>query len=87
MRNSPIEMFAVLDTCADNEPVDAIFTQAADAEEYILSICEGWVYELMIASDPFDVMGKIEWDYYADWRYLMRDAASTFFIQKVKIYD
>ena len=81
----PIMMYAVYENdCED--PIYGVYATRADAEEAILTECEDWVYETMLCEDPADVIGLDFWDWYVDWRFLMRDAARCFHIQKINVF-
>lgn len=82
---APIIMFAVYENDTQN-PVFGIYATRADAEEAILTECEAFAYEVMMTDDPDDVIGCDEWDWYHDYKWLMRDAGRTFSIQEVPVY-
>ena len=82
---APIIMFAVYENDTQN-PVFGIYATRADAEEAILTECETFAYEVMMTDDPDDVIGCDEWDWYYDYKWLMRDAGRTFNIQEVPVY-
>lgn len=83
--NSPIEMFAVLDIASD-ETLIGVYSSAAEAQEMVLAIAEEWVYNVMMTESSRDVVGHDEWNWYHDYKWLMRDAGRTFSIQKVPVY-
>lgn len=82
---APIIMFAVYENDTQ-DPVFGIYATRADAEEAILTECETYAYEVMMTEDPDDVIGCDEWDWYYDYKWLMRDAGRTFNIQEVPVY-
>lgn len=82
---APIIMFAVYENDTQN-PVFGIYATRADAEEAILTECETFAYEVMMTDDSDDVIGCDEWDWYYDYKWLMRDAGRTFNIQEVPVY-
>ena len=82
----PLSMFAVYENAYVEDPVLGIYATLADAEEAILTECETFAYEVMMTDDPDDVIGRDEWDWYHDYKWLMRDAGRTFSIQEVPVY-
>jgi hypothetical protein len=75
---------------AVNEAYPAITTihrSRADAEEFVFSLCEDWVYELMTNADAGEVFGRDDWDWYADWLYLMVDCARDCEIRESYLFD
>lgn len=64
--NSPIEMFAVLDTACD-ETLIGVYPSAAEAQEMVLAIAEEWVYTVMMTENPYEVNGHDEWDWHEDY--------------------
>lgn len=82
---APIIMFAVFENDT-NFPVYGVYPSRSDAEEAILTECEAFAYEVMMTDDPDDVIGCDEWDWYYDYKWLMRDAGRTFNIQEVPVY-
>ena len=82
----PLSMFAVYENAHVEDPVLGIYATLADAEEAILTECETFAYEVMMTDDPDDVIGRDEWDWYHDYKWLMRDAGRTFSIQEVPVY-
>lgn len=83
---TPIVMFVVYENDYVEEPVLGIYATRADAEEAIFTECEWYTYEVMMTSDPLDVFGAFKWDWTDDYKYLMKDAMSTFSIQEVPVY-
>lgn len=63
---SPIEMFAVLDSASD-ETLIGVYPSAAEAQEMVLAIAEEWVYTVMMTKSPHDVIGHDEWDWHEDY--------------------
>ena len=63
---SPIEMFAVLDTASD-EPLIGVYPSAAEAQEMVLAIAEEWACNVMMSESPSDVVDHDEWDWYKDY--------------------
>ena len=59
----------------------------ADAEEFVFSLCEDWVHELMTNADAGEVFGKDDWDWHADWLYLMVDSANDCEIRESYLFD
>ena len=73
-----------------NESYPAITTvhqSRADAEEFVFSLCEDWVYELMTNADAGEVFGKDDWDWHTDWLYLMVDCARDCEIRESYLFD
>ena len=83
--NKPVIAYAVFESDS-NFPVYGVYSSRSDAEEAILTECETYAYEVMMTEDPDDVIGCDEWDWYHDYKWLMRDAGSTFNIQEVPVY-
>ena len=83
--NEPIIAYAVFENDT-NFPVYGVYPSRSDAEEAILTECETFAYEVMMTEDPADVIGCDEWDWCHDYKWLMRDAGSTFNIQEVPVY-
>lgn len=63
-----------------------IYDNRAAAEEIFFSICDDWVYEYMMTTDPVDYHGSEEWDWKKDYWWLMGDAARTLMIREVAYY-
>ena len=82
---APVIMFAVFENDS-NFPVYGVYPSRSEAEEAILTECETFAYEVMMTDDPDDVIGCDEWDWYHDYKWLMRDAGRTFSIQEVPVY-
>jgi hypothetical protein len=82
---APIIMFAVFENDT-SFPVYGVYSSRSEAEEAILTECETFAYEVMMTEDPDDVIGCDEWDWYYDYKWLMRDAGRTFSIQEVPVY-
>ena len=83
---APITMFAVYENGCVEDTVLGIYTTRADAEEAIFTECEWYAYEVMMTKDPCDVFGALKWDWADDYKYLMKDAMRTFYIQEVPVY-
>lgn len=81
-----IEMYAVLDR-ENEEPVLGVYLTRADAEEAAFDFAEEWVYKVLMTDDPMDVLGQSEWNYAADYRYLMNDALDSLEIIPTCSYD
>ena len=46
-----------------------VFYHRADAE-FILTVMEEWVYEIMMTEDPWEVFGEDQWNWAEDYREL-----------------
>lgn len=80
--NYPIVCYVLLD---DVMPI-GVFYDLADAEEMFFAHCDETVYNMLMDSDPRDVFGEEEFDYYGDYWYLMKDAASDMCIKTVPVW-
>ena len=76
--------YLITDTC--DSYVHAVFTSKADAEEFILDLCDEWVYEFMMCEDPMEAIGRDTWDWVNDYNYFLSDAGRTFYIQETILF-
>lgn len=84
--DGPMSMYAVYENDSVQDPVYGVYPTRADAEEAILAECEDYAYEVMMTADPRDVFGTFEWDWDIDYKWLVKDAMTTFSIQEVPVY-
>ena len=69
------------------DEIPAVFYSRADAEEFILALCEECVYEVMMTGDPKEMFGTDYWDWRNDYVYLMWDAGRSFTIIETFIQE
>ena len=82
-----VEVYTVVQSECSYDNVYGVYATRADAEEALFTECETWAYEVLMTDDPMDVLGKEEWDYKEDWKYLMRDSARCFDIWSTSAFD
>ena len=76
------KFYAVVEDFGDSSVCCVCLTRA-DAEEWIITECEQWTYEVLMNEDPHDVFGNEEWDYKEDYWELMHDCIRCFKIEEV----
>lgn len=79
----PLCMYAVV---VDDYDVYGVYMSLADAEEAIFAECEDEVYELMMTSDPLDVIGVDEWNWRSDYYWFLKDYGRSFRISTTPVY-
>ena len=84
--SEPITMYAVVENDSLDRAVYGVYPTRADAEEALVYECEAYAYEVMMTADPRDVFGVSEWDWGADYKWLVKDALQTFEILEVPVY-
>ncbi len=83
---TPVAYVVVNDGLSDGN-IEAVFSNRADAEEYIFTEAENWAYECLMVGDPEDSVGESEWNYKLDWKFLMNDCGGSFKIVEAPLFD
>ena len=83
---APFAMYAVIESDNWDHAVHGVYPTRADAEEALVHECETFAYEVMMTADPRDVFGTLEWDWDADYKWLVKDALQAFEIFEVPVY-
>ena len=71
----------------DGGKICGVLPSRADAEEYIFSEVEDEVYTVMMMDDAYDIFGRKEWNYSEDYKCLMSDFASYYYIEEAPFFE
>ena len=79
------KMYIVYDSTF-SEPFNFVFLTRADAEEFIITLCEDYAYGIMMTESPKEIFGRNEWHWKNDYSFLMEDAIRDLNIQEAFVY-